>query len=83
MPSGSRVSRFAWTPDFDSGRVARTRFTVIVERVHRSDGVTAGALKTLDGGNQVPRNEHELEIEGSRHVLDGREPRVHRGALEV
>ena len=28
-------------------------------------------------------NEHDLEIERSGDVLDGRKPRVHRGTLEI
>ena len=57
---------------------------VLVKRIQRSlVSVPACALKGFESGNEMAWDEHQLEIEGSRHVLDGREARVNRCALEI
>lgn len=57
---------------------------VVAERIQRPfASVTAGTLKRFDSGNEMVRDEHQLEIEGSRHVLNGREARINGGALKV
>ena len=80
-----RTARFASVADFHGRRIVRnTVGVVLAERIQRSfASVTSGALKSLHSRNEMARDEHQLEIEGSRHVLDGRETRVHRGTLEI
>ena len=57
---------------------------VVAKRIQRPcAGVTPGPLKRVDSGNQVARDEHQLQAQGSRHVLNRREPGVDRCALEI
>ena len=58
--------------------------SLIGERVQRPFGsVAPGPLKRFDSRNEMTRDEHELQVEGSGHVLNRRESRVDRRALEV
>ena len=56
----------------------------LAKRIQRSlASISARTLKGFDSGNEMARDERQLEIEGSRHVLNGREARVNRCALEI
>jgi hypothetical protein len=86
-PTGPIVlaARFASVTDFLPWRfVSVSECFLITERVKwPSARVATGTLERVDGGDEMARYEHQLEIKGSSHVLNGRQARIDRGALEI
>lgn len=80
-----RTAEVATVADFDVWRLVGSRFRfVLPECIQRPfASATPRALKRFDSGNERAGDEHQLKIEGSRDVLNGRETRVDRRALEI
>jgi hypothetical protein len=78
-------ARFADTTDFRLWLLLNvTECVVIAERVERTlASVAARTLKGADGGDERARNQHQFEVEGPCHVVNGGEARIDRGALEI
>jgi hypothetical protein len=76
---------FTTVTDFSLWRFVGGAWCVLIaERIQRScASVTPGTLKRVDSGNEMVRDEHHLEVEGSCDVLNGGEAGIDRGALEV
>jgi hypothetical protein len=84
VASGLAV-RLAVATDFRPLRfVSLFGCVLVTQRVKRaSASIAAGTLKSIDGGDQMAGDEHQLEIKGPGHVLNRGEPRIDRRALEV
>jgi hypothetical protein len=56
----------------------------IAERVERTlASVAPRTLKRTDGGDEMARDQHQFEVEGPSHVVNGGKARIDRGALEI
>ena len=76
-----KVARVA---NLDVPRVGRGAFRFVVEGVHRPlAAVSASPLERFDGRQELTRDQHQLEVEGSGDVLNRRQARVGGGAFEV
>jgi hypothetical protein len=78
-------ARFADTADFRLWLFVNvSECLFIAERVERTPAsVAARTLKRTDGGDEMPRDQHQFEVEGPCHVVNGGEARIDRGALEI
>ena len=66
------IARFATVTDFRVWRFVSVSLGVLIaKRIQRPfASVAAGALKRVDSGNEMAWDEHQLELEGSRYVLN-------------